>query len=82
MHITTINIYSVLTARICLTVMLLLPRFLPKIPGSLVGLIVSSVIAALFFKGHVATIGSSFGAIPSALPRFHFPEITGIAFRH
>jgi SulP family sulfate permease len=76
MHITTINIYSVLTAAISLAVMLLMPRLLPKIPGSLVGLVLSSVFAALFFKGHVPTIGSSFGAIPSALPRFHFPEIS------
>ncbi|WP_373230576.1 SulP family inorganic anion transporter [Cohnella sp.] len=76
MHLATINIYSVITAGVCLMVILLSPRFLPKVPGSLVGLVASSVIAALFFKGHVATIGSSFGAIPSTLPHFHFPEIT------
>jgi sulfate permease, SulP family len=76
MHIATIDIYSVVTAGISLAVILLMPRFLPKIPGSLVGLVVSTVVAALFFKGHVATIGSSFGAIPSTLPHFHFPEIT------
>lgn len=75
-HLISMNIYSVFTAAICLTAILLSPKFLPKIPGSLVGLVVSSVLAALFFKGHVATIGSSFGAIPSTLPRFHFPEIT------
>jgi SulP family sulfate permease len=76
MHIATIDIYSVVTAGISLAVILLMPRFLPKIPGSLVGLVVSTVVAALLFKGHVATIGSSFGAIPSTLPHFHFPEIT------
>jgi SulP family sulfate permease len=76
MHIATINIYSVLTAGISLAVILLMQRLLPKIPGSLVGLVVSSVVVALFFKGHIATIGSSFGAIPSTLPHFRFPEIT------
>jgi high affinity sulphate transporter 1 len=75
-HLTSLNIYSVFTAVICLTAILLSPKFLPKIPGSLVGLVVSSLLAALLFKGHVATIGSSFGAIPSTLPRFHFPDLT------
>lgn len=75
-HITSINIYSVITAAICLAAVLFSAKFLPKIPGSLVGLVLSSVIAALFFKGHVATIGSSFGTIPSSFPPFHFPHIT------
>ncbi|HIW32471.1 MAG TPA: sulfate permease [Candidatus Paenibacillus intestinavium] len=75
-HLASINIYSVITAIICLVAVLLSSKFLPKIPSSLVGLLASSVIAVLFFKGHVATIGSSFGAIPSTLPHFQFPEIT------
>jgi SulP family sulfate permease len=75
-HIATLNIYSVVTAGVCLASILLTPRFLPKIPGSLVGLILSSVVAVLFFKGQIATIGSSFGTIPSQLPSFHFPKIT------
>ncbi|MFB9324751.1 SulP family inorganic anion transporter [Paenibacillus aurantiacus] len=75
-HLASLNGYSVLTAAICLAAILISPRFLPKIPGSLVGLVLSSVIAALFFKGHVTTIGSSFGVIPSTLPHFHFPTIT------
>ncbi|MEY8744075.1 SulP family inorganic anion transporter [Bacillales bacterium AN1005] len=76
MHISTVNIYSLLTAGSCLAVILLVPRFAPKVPASLVGLILSTVIAALFFEGQVTTIGSSFGVIPSSLPQFHVPEIT------
>lgn len=75
-HISTINLYSLMTATICLSIVLLTPRVLPKIPGSLVALLVSSVIAALFFREHVETIGTTFGAIPSTLPQFQFPEIT------
>ncbi len=75
-HISTWNVYSVITAGLCLTVLLLTPKYLPKIPGSLLGLVFSSVIAAWLFPGKVATIGSTFGAIPSTLPTFHFPEIT------
>ncbi|NIK77692.1 SulP family sulfate permease [Paenibacillus castaneae] len=75
-HLTTTNIYSVITAGVCLAVILLTPRFLPKVPGSLVGLVVSTVVATVFFKGDVSTIGSSFGVIPSTLPHFHFPDLT------
>ncbi|MHA7583354.1 SulP family inorganic anion transporter [Paenibacillus vandeheii] len=76
MHISTMNIYSLLTAGICLAVLLLVPKFAPKVPASLLGLVLSTVVAALFFKDQVATIGSSFGVIPGALPQFHIPEIT------
>ncbi|HBU80526.1 MAG TPA: STAS domain-containing protein [Paenibacillus sp.] len=76
MHISTVNIYSLLTAGSCLAVILLVPRFAPKVPASLVGLVLSTVVAAFFFEGQVATIGSSFGAIPSSLPQFHVPGIT------
>ncbi|MBP3967348.1 SulP family inorganic anion transporter [Paenibacillus lignilyticus] len=75
-HLSTINLYSVLTAGIGLVVMIVTPKYLTKVPGSLVGLVVSSLIAALFFKGSIATIGSTYGAIPSTLPHFHLPEIT------
>lgn len=76
MHIGTINIYSFLTAGVCLAVLLLVPKFAPKVPASLLGLICSTVVAAVFFKDQVATIGSSFGTIPGTLPGFHLPEIT------
>jgi SulP family sulfate permease len=76
LHLATTNGYSVITAGICLAVILLTPKFLPKVPASLAGLMVSSVAAALLFKGDVATIGSTFGAIPSTLPHFQLPDIT------
>jgi sulfate permease, SulP family len=75
-HIGTTNFYSVLTALICLFIILLIPRILPKVPASLVGIIISSIIATVFFSGHVATIGSAYGTIPNTLPQFGIPEIT------
>ncbi|MRN55511.1 SulP family inorganic anion transporter [Paenibacillus monticola] len=75
-HISTINIYSILTAAICLIVVILTIRFAPRIPGSLIGLLCATVLAALFFSGKVTTIGSAYGAIPNTLPSFHFPVIT------
>ncbi|MFC4410379.1 SulP family inorganic anion transporter [Chungangia koreensis] len=72
----SINVNSVLIAAICLTIILLLSKVLPKIPGSLVGLIVSSIIAAALFPDQVQTIGSVYGGIPKSLPEFALPEIT------
>lgn len=75
-HLATLNLYSIGTACLCLAIILVTPRFLRNVPGSLVGLVISSVVTVLFFEGKVATIGSTFGDIPSTLPSFHFPEIT------
>ncbi|MEX1028490.1 MAG: sulfate permease [Paenibacillaceae bacterium] len=75
-HFSTLHFYSILTSVICLVLMLLTPRILPRVPGAIVALLVSSVIAALFFGDHVATIGSTFGPIPNTLPSFHIPNIT------
>ncbi len=75
-HISTINLYSVLTAVICLAVVVLGMRFAPKVPGSLIGLLFATLVAVLFFSGKVTTIGSAYGDIPNTLPSFHFPVIT------
>ncbi|OPA73578.1 sodium-independent anion transporter [Paenibacillus selenitireducens] len=75
-HLSTWNLYSTLTAVICLTVILILPKVVPKIPASLVGLVVSSVAASLFFKGKIATIGSTYGSIPDTLPTLSMPHFT------
>lgn len=75
-HLPTLNLYSILTAAVCLGVVVLGMRFAPKVPGSLIGLLCATVIAALFFSGKVTTIGSAYGDIPNTLPSFHFPVIT------
>lgn len=75
-HLSTVNLYSILTAAVCLAVVVLGMRLAPKVPGSLIGLLCATVIAALFFSGKVTTIGSAYGDIPNTLPSFHFPVIT------
>ncbi|MHA7965245.1 SulP family inorganic anion transporter [Paenibacillus sp. CAU 1782] len=75
-HVGTLNLYSLVTGGVCLAVLLILPRIWPRIPSSLAGLAVSTVVAALFFNGEVATIGSSFGEISGSLPQFRIPEVT------
>ena len=75
-NIGTVNFNSVLIAIISLLLIIITPKFLHKIPGALVGIIISSLVAMLFFQGHVTTIGSTYGAIPNTLPHFQIPEIT------
>lgn len=75
-HLNTTNIYSVVIAVLCLAILLITPKVLPKVPAPLVGIIVSSIVAAIFFNGQVATIGSTYGAIPNTLPEFTIPEIS------
>ncbi|MGN7476543.1 SulP family inorganic anion transporter [Solibacillus silvestris] len=75
-NMNTINFYSVLVAMVCLAMILITPKILPKVPGALVGIVVSSIVTVLFLRGHVATIGSTYGAIPNTLPQFQVPDIT------
>ncbi|MGM0885322.1 MAG: SulP family inorganic anion transporter, partial [Bacillota bacterium] len=50
-------------------------KFLPKIPGALLGLLVSTLVATFLYPDQVATIGSKFGGIPSTLPSLQMPQI-------
>jgi len=75
-HISAVDWNSVMTAAVCFLTIWLTQRFIPKVPGPLVGLVVSSVFAALVLKGEVVTIQSSFGAIPAALPQFQAMAIS------
>jgi sulfate permease, SulP family len=74
-HIGTANFFSILTAMICLITMILTPKFAPKVPGPLIGLLLSSIVATLFYPDQVATIGTSYGEIPNSLPHFHIPNV-------
>jgi SulP family sulfate permease len=76
LNLNTVNFYSVLVAIISLTIVILAPRYINKIPGALLALIVSTLVATFFFPNEVATIGSTYGAIPNELPAFQFPQIT------
>jgi len=75
-HFHTIDIYSIITAIICLVIILITPKIAPKVPGAIIGIIISTVFALIFFPGKVATIGSAYGEIPSALPSFSFFNIS------
>ncbi|WP_156424417.1 SulP family inorganic anion transporter [Bacillus sp. FJAT-27445] len=75
-HSKSMNLYSIATAAICLVTVLFTPKLFPKVPGPLIGLILSTLVAAYLYPGHVPTIGSTYGDIPSGLPEFQFPDLT------
>lgn len=49
-HLGTANSFAILTAIVGLIVILAAQKYIPKIPGALLGLLVSTFIAVLFFK--------------------------------
>ena len=58
-----------------LAVMLLIRRFIPRVPAHIVG--ISFATAAVWMLGlPVETIGSHFGGIPAELPHFHMPVLS------
>lgn len=75
-NIAAFNPYSILTALLCLGIVIAAMKWLPRIPGALLGLIISSVIATIFFPNHIETIGTTYGNIPHQLPELKIPSIT------
>lgn len=75
-HFHSMNLYSVLTAAVCLLIITLSPRLAPKVPGPLLGLLASTLVATWFYPGQVETIGSAYGAIPNSLPHIHLPNVS------
>lgn len=55
-----------------LAIIVFLPRWQPRVPGSIVALVVGTAAVTLFDLP-VATIGSAFGGIPSGLPQVSVP---------
>lgn len=69
---------TTLLGALSLAILILVPKVpsLVRLPGPLVALVLITLIQAIFRFESVATIGSSFGALPSGLPSFQWPEIT------
>lgn len=75
-HLSAINVYALIVALISFTLILITPRFLPRVPGALVGLFGATLIAYFLFPGQVATIGSVYGGIPQTLPTFKLIDLS------
>lgn len=71
------NLDLTTTGLACLSLFLVVisSKFLRRIPGPLVAMLVATTLQAIFQFKTVATIGSTFGGIPQALPQFHLPSM-------
>ena len=73
-HATSGNLYAIAVSVVTLAIILLLPRVTKRVPGSIVALIFTTAIVALF-RLPIETIGSKFGGIPRGFPAFALPEL-------
>ena len=74
-NIGTINVTATVIGLVAVAIMLIWPKVTDKIPGSLVAIIVTTAIV-YFAKLDVNTIGSVYGQLDSAFPKFHVPAIS------
>ncbi len=74
-QLNTVNILSVVTAVICLITIIITPKLFPKVPGALIGLLVSTIVAAFLYPGQVQTIGTAYGEISNSLPTISIPHV-------
>lgn len=72
--LSTLNYYAFGIAALSLIIMIFWPRVTHRIPGSLIAIIVSTLLVHLLHIP-VETIGSRFGEIPSNIPEPHFYQI-------
>lgn len=71
----TINPAAVGIGAISLLIIVAWPKITPRIPGSLIALIVGTILVHAFHL-NVETIETRFGAIPSSLPSPALPDLT------
>lgn len=74
-HFQTFNPLEFFIAAIALIIILACRKYIPKIPGAIVAVLITTIIA-LIFGLSIATIESKFGAIPQSLPPPHLPSFS------
>jgi SulP family sulfate permease len=74
-HFTTFNPMALTVGVVSLLIVFLWPRVTPKIPGSLIAILVATAAVHLLHL-NVETIGSRFGSVPSGLPAPHLPHLS------
>ena len=70
----TVNLYATGIVVLTVAILLLTPKVIPKIPGPLVALVVTTLLVQLFHIP-VETIGSRFGAVPNSIAMPSLPHI-------
>ena len=74
-NIGTINWTATLIGLLAVVIMLVWPKITDKIPGSLVAIVVTTIVVQVAGL-QVNTIGSVFGQLSSSFPKFAFPNVT------
>ena len=77
MAFATFNVPTTMLACLSVFLILLAPKFLKRVPGPLVAMIVVTAMQHFFHFASVATLGSAFGNIPRSLPHFEWPVFSG-----
>ncbi len=72
-HLDTYSVASLLLAAASVIVILCFRRFAKRVPGSIVALVVATVVVVIW-RLPVESIGTRFGGIPSGLPTFALPQ--------
>jgi SulP family sulfate permease len=69
----TLSVPNTVVAALALALIILWPRFVPRVPGYIVALVgATGIVAAAGIP--IDTIGSRFGGIPPGLPELHVPR--------
>ena len=71
-HVRLIDWPSTAVAVASIVIVIVVPKFVRRVPGSIVAM-VAGAIAVAFFHVPVETIGSRFGGLASGLPPIHIP---------
>ena len=71
----TFNPYAVGIAALSLAIILIMPKFTKKIPGSIIAILVTTVLTAVL-NLPVNTIETQFGDVPSSLPVPSLPDLS------
>jgi SulP family sulfate permease len=72
-HAATMSPAATAFGAAALALMIVLRRFVPRVPGAIVALVLGTV-AAVLFATPIDTIGARFGGIPSGLPHLRIPH--------
>jgi SulP family sulfate permease len=78
-NIQNINYYSLVIGAVSLLFIFIWQRFNFKIPGSLITIVIATLVV-YYFKLPVDTTGSKFGAVPNSLPTPQIPHISWEVF--
>ena len=71
-HLGTISVQALIISVATLAIIIILPRFTKRVPGSIVAMLACTAFVA-FSDASVETIGSKFGGIPSGMPKLSIP---------